>query len=178
MREQKSTPTMMTRGDRKTAKGAGELDRHDLQLRPELRRLLILIDGKRSVESLAPMFRANELTELIDELLNVGAIEQCDTAVSYVPPTVAFSRAPALDSAEFKAARETAKSFAKTLLGRSADSLLVSVENAADWQSFRVAVSAVQLRLISQRGEEAATRYVTAIRDAVRAAARSSSNTP
>jgi hypothetical protein len=162
----------MTRVYKKTAKGAAELDRHDLHLRAELRRLLILIDGKRTVESLAPMFRANELTELIDELLAVGAIEQCDTAVAYVPPKVAFSRANANNLPEFKAAREIAKSFAKTLLGRNADSLLDAIENAGDWQSFRVAVSAVQLRLISQRGEEAATRYVMAIRDAVRSASR------
>jgi hypothetical protein len=162
----------MFRVYKKTAKGAAELDRHDLQLRPELRRLLILVDGKRTVESLAPMFRANELTELIDELLTVGAIEPCDTAVSYVPPKVAFSRASANHSPDFKAARETAKSFAKTLLGRNAEPLLSAIENSGDWQSFRVAVSAVQLRLISQRGEDAATRYVTAIRDAVRAASR------
>lgn len=151
---------------KKTAKGIAELGGHDLRLRPELRRLLILIDGVRSVDSLSRMFRANELPALLDELAMVGAIELVDAAVSYVPQGAEQGKAG--DSAELDIARRTAESAAKALLGRSADSLVEAIRKSRDWQSFRVAVSEVQLRLIGQHGEDAATQYVVAIRDAVR----------
>jgi hypothetical protein len=159
---------------KKTAKGVSELARHELQLRPELRRLLILIDGTRSVEALAPLFRANELPALIDELVAVGAIEIADTAVSYVPTSATAKAGTDLNAVEFDAARRTAEIAAKSALGRSADPLVDAIRQSRDWQMFRVAVSAVQLKLISQHGEEAATRYVVAIRDAIRAVSKSS----
>lgn len=152
---------------KKTAKGVSELERHELQLRPELRRLLILIDGVRSVDALAPLFRANELPTLIDELVAVGAIEIVDTAVSYVPASATANAG--VNPAEFDAARRTAETAAKSQLGRGADSLVDAIRQSRDWQTFRVAVSAVQLKLITQHGEEAATRYVVTIRDAIRA---------
>ncbi|MGL4229853.1 MAG: hypothetical protein ACRDAM_04245 [Casimicrobium sp.] len=157
---------------RKTAAGLAELESHRLGLRAELRRLLILIDGKKSVESLAPFFRANELSNLIDELLQCGAIETTVPITSFLPNVErAVAARPTITDKQLRAAIATAKTTAKAMLGRSAERFLPEFDACKDSLALRVVVSDVQLRLIAERGEDDATKFVHAIRKAVQEAA-------
>jgi hypothetical protein len=155
---------------KKTAIGIGELERYTLRLRPELRRLLILVDGKRDVETLRRFFRANEFSELIDELLSHGAIESTNAPTSYLPESKrGASAATPLSVPQFRAALETARQTAKAMLGRRADEFGAKFDACKDSQALRIVVSEVQLRLIADVDEDAATSYVVAIRNAVSA---------
>jgi hypothetical protein len=152
---------------RKTQAGIDELERRALKLRPELRRLLILIDGKRATAAMVPLFRANELENLLDELMAFGMIEATVTSTSFLPNQMrdASNRLPLTD-AQFRAAVEAAKAAARDLLGREAKDFIGKLDHCKDSAALRVVISEIQLRLISVLGEDAATLFVTAIRDA------------
>jgi hypothetical protein len=158
---------------RKTPIGSAELERYTLRLRPELRRLLILVDGKRDVDTLCRFFRANEFSLLIEELLSHGAIESAHTPTPYMPSAKrGISGAAPLSGQQLRTALDAAKATAKTMLGRRADEFMAKFDACKDSQALRVVVSEVQLRLIADVDEDAATAYVVAIRDAVSGAAR------
>jgi hypothetical protein len=155
---------------KKTAIGLAELERYALRLRPELRRLLILVDGKRDVETLRRFFRANEFSHLVEELLSHGAIESTHGPTSYLPESKrGASTATPLSTGQFQAALNAARTTANIMLGRRADEFAAKFDRCKDSQALRVVVSEVQLRLIADIDEDAATAYVVAIRDAVAA---------
>lgn len=161
---------------KKTPAGIAELERHTLKLRPELRRLLIMIDGKRSVDSLVPFFRPNELPILVDELLQCGAIETLVPATQLATDgdgedqlTVAFTTARGtLSKAQLSAAVSAAKTHCKSKLGRAADRFILELDKCDDSAALRVSISAIQLKLMAEFGETAATEFVVAVREAVR----------
>ncbi len=74
----------------KTAVGQQEIQTRALKLAPVSRRLLILIDGKRSASELAAFVAGSDIAELLHELLDKGCIE-----VSAVLPPPATPHAPA-----------------------------------------------------------------------------------
>jgi hypothetical protein len=156
---------------RKTQAGVEELERRQLGLRPELRRLLILIDGKRSTSSIVGLFRPGELENLLDELQSFGMIEATVTSTSFLPTSMqdATDRSPLTD-AQFRAAVVAAKNAAKELLGRDAKEFLAKFDACKDSKQLRLAISEIQLRLMSVLGEDAATIFVVAVRDAARLA--------
>ncbi|MGL4231278.1 MAG: hypothetical protein ACRCWJ_07925 [Casimicrobium sp.] len=63
---------------RKTELGAAEVSGRKLGLRAELRRLLILVDGKNTVARLSIFVRPHEAEPLLLELQAVGAIDLAD----------------------------------------------------------------------------------------------------
>lgn len=83
----------------KTAAGSQEIQSRSLGLNPMLRRLLILIDGKRNFQELAALLNGNDLIMLLGELLTKGCIE----ATSVLPTATAPApRAPSQPVAEPK----------------------------------------------------------------------------
>ena len=59
---------------RKTEAGAAEIIGRSLELTPAERRLLILIDGARSVNDLRPFVRQGDLKEALARLIAMGLI--------------------------------------------------------------------------------------------------------
>jgi hypothetical protein len=154
---------------KKTATGQAELDHRSSGLRPELRRLLILIDGKRSVAALAPLFRANELEGLIDELIAFDMIKATSNATSFLPDPASGNKTPApLDRQQLSAAIAAAKTGVKEMLGRDTKEFLQKLDSCADSKSLRLVVSEIQFRLIAEVGDDAATAFVVHIRNATR----------
>jgi hypothetical protein len=153
---------------RKTALGVRELQTHELGLRPELRRLLIMIDGKRAVEALAPLFRANELSTLIYELVAHGAIELVQSLrdVAKAPLALSEQEHSLLTGRQFRAAVQAASASASELLGRHAKPWVKKIDSCSDSKSLRVVVSAVQEELRRVLGDDAAEIYVASVRDA------------
>jgi hypothetical protein len=158
---------------RKTAAGQIEIERRALGLRPELRRLLIMIDGKRSMDGLATLVRANELSTLLDELLAYDMIEATETPSSFLPVGMGDvnDRQP-LTPHQFKAACDAAIAASRELLVADAKPYIAKISKCQDSQALRLVVSEVQLALIGRLGEDAATIFVDAIRSAARNAAR------
>jgi hypothetical protein len=59
----------------KTKKGYGEIEHRGGELTPRIRRVLIFIDGKRTVDDLRPMLNADDLTHTLGLLEEEGYIE-------------------------------------------------------------------------------------------------------
>jgi hypothetical protein len=84
---------------RKTEAGAAEVGNRKLGLRAELRRVLILIDGRSPVSKLATFVRMPEIESLIYELQSQGLIDANDgSSISLAPmapvtPSVTTPRA-------------------------------------------------------------------------------------
>ncbi len=58
----------------RTALGEAEAHSHSLGVSQKLRRALSLVDGRRSVGQLAPLMRAGEADEILEELQEQGFI--------------------------------------------------------------------------------------------------------
>jgi len=66
----------------KTNVGVSEIQTRALGLNPLLRRLLVLIDGKRSCAELGGFVSGHDLQALLDELLSNGCIEEVESVKS------------------------------------------------------------------------------------------------
>ena len=88
----------------KSAAGSQEIQSRALGLSPLLRRLLILIDGKRNFQELTVFVSGNDLTTLLGELVTKGCIE----ATSLVPiaPVAPLPRAPSQPTTTLQPADE------------------------------------------------------------------------
>jgi hypothetical protein len=70
----------------KTESGHHEIQTRALKLGPIPRRLLILIDGKRNTQELATLVAGNDISALLNELLNKGCIEPVATQPAPAQP--------------------------------------------------------------------------------------------
>ena len=155
---------------RKTEAGVTEVQARVLGLRAELRRLLILIDGKMPVGRLAGIVRGTEIDFLIAELETQGLI----TSLAGAPPPIASSQGSSdpggggePTAEQFQAARRAAVRTLNDLLGPSAETLAVKVERCKTAAEFRVAVTEVRQTLDRLLGAASGQRFLDAIRNAV-----------
>lgn len=91
----------------KTAKGTEEMEKRNHGLTPKVRRLLIMIDGKRTVDGLREMITADDLTHTLGMLEEEGFIQVGGVAVAggqvvappagQLPPIAAFRDDPPVD---------------------------------------------------------------------------------
>ena len=79
----------------KTAIGLHEIQTRALGLSPLARRLLVLVDGKRSGHELAPFVNGHDVAELLSQLLAQGCIQ----AQAVVAPAPSPPAAPAASAA-------------------------------------------------------------------------------
>ncbi len=166
---------------RKTVLGTAELTGRSLGLRAELRRLLILIDGKNTVARLATFVRSPEIESLILELQAIGVIDASDgsTIALQAPATAVGSSTTNVAAAQpdaglaptqeqFLAARTTAVRFVNELLGPSAETLAIKLERARDARELRDAVNQVKQSLERAVGEATGLRFLEAVRSSVK----------
>lgn len=73
----------------KTAAGQHEIASRALGLSPLARRLLVLIDGRRTGQDLAPFVAGHDLAQFLDELLGHGCVEATLPLASVSGPTAA-----------------------------------------------------------------------------------------
>lgn len=132
----------------KTAKGTEEMEKRNHGLTPKVRRLLIMVDGKRTVDALREMALADDLSHTLGELEEAGFIEVASifTAAGSVaapagpmPSITAFlDTPPPNDPMRLQMSRNfmtnTINAFAGAL-GNS--SLLEHLETAQDLESLR-----------------------------------------
>lgn len=79
----------------KTAKGQAEMSARSGDLSPRIRRLLILVDGKRNIEELQALVRAEDIRITLGRLEEEGYIALIDGAPTATAPAPAAPTPPA-----------------------------------------------------------------------------------
>jgi hypothetical protein len=173
------TPTSVFR---KTALGNAEISSRKLGLRSELRRLLILIDGRNTVARLATFVRDPEVESHLLELQSLSLIESGEGGVanpSAVPAPNASNATAAVQAQvdgngllptqeQFLAARIAAVRHINDTLGPGGETLAVKLERTKSAQELRDTVSQVRQSLERMMGESAGQRFLEAVRSAVK----------
>lgn len=131
----------------KTPKGHDEIATKSGGLSPRVRRLLIFVDGKRSVEELRSMLPADDLQHTLGMLEEEGYIEFHDIAgippgaatPATLPSITAFSELPStLDPVRLQQARNFMINTLNAFVGSlGTSSLLDRLENAAGHSDLR-----------------------------------------
>lgn len=164
---------------RKSAKGSEAIATRQHGLAPKQRSLLILIDGKRSVEELAKMSAMfGDPLQILAELESGGFIET--DAASPVPPAASAAPAPASGAAPPAAGAASqapagkvplaeAKRFAvrklTDLMGPMAESLCIKLESVRNAEEFNAMITRIESVLRETRGTGAANGYIQSLAD-------------
>jgi hypothetical protein len=157
---------------RKTEAGIRELETRESGLRAELRRLLILVDGKRSTEALVTLFRGNEFSTLIFELVAHGLIEpvmakdlRLQKASSVTDTEYALLSGPQLRSATRAAVDAVTE-----LLGGRAKPWVKRLNGCTESRALRATIDEIQRELQGVLGPDAAQIFVETVREGARRA--------
>lgn len=131
---------------KKTPKGLEEIQHRQGGLSPRVRRLLILIDGQRSVDDLRSVVTMDDLTHVLGELeeegyIEVGGVQQedGDVADGPLPPVTGFRPLPEnINAKELDRARHFMINTLKTFCGPHVHmSLMHDIFDAPDHQRLR-----------------------------------------
>ena len=142
----------------KTDKGRHEIQERTDVLSAVQRRLLILVDGHRSVNDLGAFVRVGELDAALTYLLQFGYISAEGETVALEPPVApGFANAvpqqpprPATSLSEFAQVRTEASEFIRHRLGDAASPICSAVERCASPEELRRVLRGVEL-FVGQR---------------------------
>jgi hypothetical protein len=163
----------------KTPQGVAEVGARSAQLSMVARRVLIMMDGRRTVDELAMFVRAGEIDAIVTQLESAGLAERAGGAA---PTTVtpqaagvpAAAQLPAiatpvpeerdlapitLDEAKRRAVRELSDR-----LGPDADVMAMRIEDCRSIDEFRERVRDAERFVAAALGAAAAQDYVRALR--------------
>jgi hypothetical protein len=163
----------------KTPKGVAEVGARSAQLTMVTRRVLIMMDGKRTVDDLAVYVRAGEIDAVITQLESEGLAEKTGEAVAVTTaprasgeparpeaPTIApplpeeRELAPiTLEEAKRRAVREL-----NDRLGPEADIMAMRIEACRSIDEFRERVRDAERFVTAALGAAAAQDYLRALR--------------
>ena len=160
----------------KTPKGVAEVAARSAQLSMTTRRVLIMVDGKRTLDELAVLLRPGEIDAVITQLESAGLIQRNSATHAIDVPTVAGrvleSVAPTtqggapdeqnpmtLDEAKRRAVRELTDR-----LGPGAESLAIRIEGCKTIEDFRERVREAERLVTAALGPVAAQDYLRALR--------------
>lgn len=166
---------------RKTELGVVEIAERKLGVRAELRRLLILIDGRNTLAKLAAFVRLPEIDPLIYELQSLGLIDTSAGAGVAAPPSLSapptitgMSASPNADTAlvptqeQFTAARMAAVRFVNDNLGPSGEAVAIKLERTRNALELREAVALARGAIERSMGAAAAQRFLEHVRMSVK----------
>jgi hypothetical protein len=155
---------------RKTLLGHNELEHRHMMLRPELRRLLILVDGHTPIEDFGALFRMGELPKFLDELLALGLVESISATPLFESTSIAdlFGKTNSLSLAQFESARRAAMYAATELLGRTARPYCDQLVACNDSGELRVVLDRINAKMKEVIGEDAVTLFIETVRDAAK----------
>lgn len=123
----------------KTRKGQEEIDTKADGLPPRVRRVLIFVDGKRTVDDLRAMLQSDDLQHTLGKLEEKGYIELVAGAGTPLPSVTAFRELPAQsDPATLQKARNFMANTLNAFVGSlGASSLLERIERCQDHGELR-----------------------------------------
>lgn len=159
----------------KTPKGIAEISLRAAQLGMATRRVLIMVDGKRSVDELVAQLASPDVVTAIAQLETLGLIQRVVTSHPLDVPTVAGreiegtpttggsalddANAMTLEEAKRRAVRELTDRF-----GPGAESLALRIENCRTIEDFRERVREAERFVSVSLGPAAAADYLRALR--------------
>jgi hypothetical protein len=163
----------------KTPQGVAEVGARSAQLSMVARRVLIMMDGRRTVEELAVFVRAGEIDAIVTQLESAGLAERAGGAAptTVAAPAAIESAAPeapavaapvpderdlapiTLDEAKRRAVRELSDR-----LGPDADVMAMRIEDCRSIDEFRERVRDAERFVTAALGAAAAQDYVRALR--------------
>lgn len=147
----------------KTSKGQEEMEHRGGGLTPRVRRVLIFIDGKRTVDDLRAMVAADDLTHTLGSLEEQGYIEVLATQdssgkVTAVPPgkplasITAFRPLPEADPMSLAKARNFMNNTVNVFAGSvGTSSLIEHIQNAQSHQELRAVFDDWYYAIVSSR---------------------------
>ena len=149
----------------KTGKGRQEVAGRSGALTPVQRRLLILVDGKKTVEDLGAFVRVGELTGALYHLQDLGLIAPSGELATLQPaagPGFVSSRPadlprPANDPVEFTRVRAEASSFVRERLGAASTPICVAIDRCGNPHELRSMLRGIEL-FIGQRLDQQTTQ--------------------
>ena len=149
----------------KTPKGAAEITARGGGLSLAQRRLLILVDGVRSIDQLAPVLPP-DYGRLLQSLEAAGYVTQVAQsndpapAVELLPPApIPQSEMTSVHEAKLRAVRGL-----NDLLGPSADALAIAIEGAANGDELRPLIREAERLIASLHGAVTAQAFIVSIR--------------
>jgi len=160
---------------RKTAAGQAEVTARSGSLTMPMRRVLIMIDGKRTVAELAVLLRPGEVDSVITALLEKGHIEStmavpAQDAAAARPATIAPgprtlsdvsdpNRFMSIDEAKRRVVRELTDR-----LGPEAEYLAIKIEQCVSVDELRARIRDAERLLANAMGEQVAQDFRQALR--------------
>jgi hypothetical protein len=161
----------------KTPKGVAEVAARSAQLAMTTRRVLIMIDGRRTVDELAVLLRPGEIDAVMTQLESLGLIHRNSPSHAIDVPTVAGREldamapttqgAPAGDDANPMTLEEAKRRAVRELtdrLGPEAENLAIRIENCRTIEDFRERVREAERFVTAALGAAAAADYLRALR--------------
>lgn len=161
---------------RKTPAGQVEVTARSGSLTLSMRRVLIMIDGRRPLSELAPLVRAGEIDGLIAALLEKGYIEPIVVAAPAPAPAAAGpatitqgprtltdvtdpNRFMSLDEAKRRVVRELTDR-----LGPESEYVAIKIEQCASIEELRARIRDAERLLANAMGEKVAQDFLQALR--------------
>ena len=149
----------------KTDKGRREIAGRSGTLTAVQRRLLILVDGKKTVNDLGAFVRVGELTGALCHLQDLGLIAstgQVDLLQPPAGPGFVSSRPaqlprPATSPREFAPVRDEASRFVRERLGRAAEPICAAIDRCSSPDELRSMLRGIEV-FVGQRLDQQTTQ--------------------
>ena len=163
----------------KTPKGMAEVSARGAQLSMVARRVLIMMDGKRTVDELAVLVRPGEIEAVVTQLESAGLAERAGAGfkttltprpvAAQAAPEAPAPTAPAIDERELTpiTLEEVKRRAVRELndrLGPEADVMAMRIEACKSIDQFRERVREAERYVAAALGPTAAQDYVRALR--------------
>jgi hypothetical protein len=165
----------------KTPKGVAEVAARTAQLSMTTRRVLIMMDGKRTLDELSALVRPGEIHAIVDQLESAGlALKASGTASIEPAPALGSARedepkapttinAPVMDDRELtpitlEEAKRRAVRELNDRLGPDAEVVAIRIESCRTIEEFRERVRDAERFVTAALGPAAAQDYLRALR--------------
>ena len=160
----------------KTPKGISEIATRSAQLSMTTRRVLIMIDGKRTVDELSVLLRPGEVDGVVAQLESAGLIHRYTSSHALDVPTVAGREVDAMPTTQGPSGGEEANPMTleeakrravrelTDRLGPDAEVLSMRIESCRTIEDFRERVREAERFVTAAMGPAAAADYLRALR--------------
>jgi hypothetical protein len=152
----------------KTAKGVAEIGSRSGAVSLAARRVLIMIDGKRTVAELAPLARTGEIGTIIEQLEAQGMVHPAPAGAD--APTTAAPLEPADDLGEdrlvsnFEVVKRRAVRELSDRLGPDAEVMAVRIEHSRSTDELRQRLHEAERLVAGMLGDAHAQDFLRALR--------------
>jgi len=156
----------------KTAKGAAEISSRSGAVSLAARRVLIMIDGKRTIADLSPLARTGEISIIIEQLEAQGLVQPAHGAPpASAPPAAGPAPAEASDDASedrlvasFESIKRRAVRELSDRLGPDAEVMAVRIEHCRNTEELRQRLHEAERLVAGMLGDAQAQEFMRALR--------------